>query len=186
MVNTKDAIKLYKHLQAHDISVWLTGGWGIDALLGEQTRPHKDLDVLMLLDDVYKLCQLLAEDGYRLKQIWEENRWTTDSDQIQIPTAFVLRNPNSRELDAHAIRLDGQGNGVPVWEDPDDFIFSNQDLTTIGWIDGVAVKCITPEMQIRTHLGYQLPKEHQQDLALLHEKFGDDMPDTDLSTKFRE
>jgi lincosamide nucleotidyltransferase A/C/D/E len=42
MVSAQDVISIYQRLMAAGIQVWLTGGWGIDALLGEQTRPHKD------------------------------------------------------------------------------------------------------------------------------------------------
>lgn len=41
MISAQDAILIYKLLAANDIQVWLTGGWGIDALFGKQTRPHK-------------------------------------------------------------------------------------------------------------------------------------------------
>jgi len=34
-------------LRALGIEIWLDGGWGVDALLGEQTRPHKDLDIVV-------------------------------------------------------------------------------------------------------------------------------------------
>jgi len=29
----------------HGTDVWIGGGWGVDALVGEQTRPHGDLDL---------------------------------------------------------------------------------------------------------------------------------------------
>ena len=32
-------------LEADGIDVWLDGGWGVDALLGQQTREHDDLDL---------------------------------------------------------------------------------------------------------------------------------------------
>ena len=32
-------------LAAEDILAWVDGGWGIDALLEEQTRDHSDLDL---------------------------------------------------------------------------------------------------------------------------------------------
>jgi hypothetical protein len=32
-------------LEEHGIDVWLNGGWGVDALLGHQTREHEDLDI---------------------------------------------------------------------------------------------------------------------------------------------
>ena len=74
MFHTEDVIHTYQLLETAGISVWLTGGWGIDALLGEQTRPHKDLDVIMLVDDVARMRELLGRDGYTLKEIWSENR----------------------------------------------------------------------------------------------------------------
>jgi lincosamide nucleotidyltransferase A/C/D/E len=64
VVSAHDATRLYRHLSSHAIPAWVTGGWGVDALLGEQTRPHKDLDILVLVDDEAHLCELLACDGY--------------------------------------------------------------------------------------------------------------------------
>ena len=48
MVTAEEVIEIYNKLLANNIQIWLTGGWGIDALLGEQTRDHKDLDAIML------------------------------------------------------------------------------------------------------------------------------------------
>jgi len=172
MVTAKDAILIYNTLSTHNIRVWLTGGWGIDALLEEQTRPHKDLDVIILQDNVRGLCEILARDGYRLHQLWSENRWVVDSKQDKIPTAFVLQDPNGRQLDAHAMVLEEAGNGIPSWTEADDLIFLKQDLAAVGRIGGIAVRCITPEMQMRVHAGYPLPEAHRRDLVLLHERFG--------------
>ena len=49
MVRAENVIGITHRLSAHNIQVWLTGGWGIDALLQEQTCPHKHLDVIMLV-----------------------------------------------------------------------------------------------------------------------------------------
>ena len=46
------------------IAVWLDGGWGVDALLGEQTRQHDDLDLLVGFDDVSHLEKALGTAGY--------------------------------------------------------------------------------------------------------------------------
>jgi len=64
-----DAVMTCQRLSEHGIAVWLTGGWGIDALLREQTRPHKDLDLLVLVDDVVRLRTLLARDACHLKEL---------------------------------------------------------------------------------------------------------------------
>ncbi len=171
MTNAEDVTHLYQRLMDEGIHVWLLGGWGIDALLREQTRPHKDVDVLILADDVVRLRDLLEREGYRLKELWSENRWDVDAQGVEIATAFVLQDAKGREVDVHAMRLDEQGNGIPAWEG-EGLIFERQDLAGEGLIAGVAVRCITPEMQVACHTGYELPDAHRRDLELLHEKFG--------------
>jgi lincosamide nucleotidyltransferase A/C/D/E len=177
MVKAEDVISIYKCLSTNDIQVWLTGGWGIDALLEKQTRPHKDLDVIMLLDDVLRMCELLGHEGYCLKELWSENRWAIDANESKTATAFVLQDSDGREFDAHAMRLDNQGNGVPEWEAAEGFTFKKQDLTGLGMIAGYPVQCITPEKQMLCHTGYELPDMQLRDLELLHEKFGVEYPD---------
>lgn len=175
MVDAEDVIRVYRRLLGHGIRVWLVGGWGIDALLGEQARPHHDLDVIMLLDDVARTRQLLAYDGYKLKQLWEENRWVADSRGIKTPTGFVLHDAEGREFDVHAMRPDEQGHGIPAWE-AEGQVFRMQDLAGEGVVSGVSVRCMTPEMQMVCHTGYALPGHQMRDLKLLHERFGVEYP----------
>ena len=42
-----DVVEIVAWLQAAQVDIWLDGGWGVDALVGEQTRAHKDLDVIV-------------------------------------------------------------------------------------------------------------------------------------------
>lgn len=170
MVSAEDVIRLYQRLLENNIQIWLVGGWGIDALLGEQTRPHKDLDVIMLVDDVGRLRELLSHDGYEFGYLWEENVWTVDVLGAETATAFVLKDAEGRELDAHAMRLDADGDGIPAW-DAEGRILKRQDLTGEGIIAGVTIPCYTPEMQMTCHTGYELPEKHLRDLELLHKKF---------------
>jgi lincosamide nucleotidyltransferase A/C/D/E len=176
MVRAEEVISLYKRLSNHGIRVWLTGGWGIDALLGEQTRPHKDLDVIMLPDDVLRMCALLSRAGFTLKELWSENLWAVDSHENKIATAFVLHDRGGRELDVHAMRLDDCGDGLPAWEVPEGFLIKSQDLAGEGVVAGFPVCCITPEEQMLLHTGYQLPEQQLLDLERLHKKFGIEYP----------
>jgi lincosamide nucleotidyltransferase A/C/D/E len=171
MVRAQDAIDIYQNLSAHDIDVWLVGGWGVDALLGKQTREHKDLDIVMLVDDVVQMRGLLGRAGFGLMKLWSENRWVADSSGIKIPTAFVLHDSEGREVDAHAMRLDDEGDGVPAWAD-EAFVFKKEDLAGKGVIGDIPVRCITPEMQVLAHTGYELPREQLRDLELLYGEFG--------------
>ena len=45
------------------MDVGVHGGWGIDALLGEQTRAHYDLYVIIRADDVKALIRVTRELG---------------------------------------------------------------------------------------------------------------------------
>jgi lincosamide nucleotidyltransferase A/C/D/E len=171
MVSAEDAILIYRRLFSEGIQVWLTGGWGIDALLREQTRPHKDLDIIMLLDDVIRMREVLALDGYQLEKLWPENNWVKDGTWAETPTAFVLQDSKSHQIDAHAMRMDDQGNGIPAWNNEEGILFRMEDLTGVGSIAGVEVRCITPAMQVVCHTGYDLPEFQVCDLRLLHQRF---------------
>lgn len=172
MVSAEEAVAIYQQLTASGFQVWVTGGWGIDALLGEQTRTHKDLDLIVLLDDLLRLRQLLEGEGYGLKMLWEENLRAVDAHGVEMDTAFVLRDGQGRELDLHALRLDAQRNGIPAWQADEGFSFTVQDLAGMGVIGGAPVRCLTPEMQVTCHTGYALPEYQRADLERLRAKFG--------------
>lgn len=171
MVRAEDATDIYQRLLDNNIHVWLTGGWGIDALLKEQTRQHKDMDIIMLVDDVVAMRDLLGREGYGLKELWSENAWVVDSEGREIPTAFVLHDGEGREVDAHAMVLDEQGNGIPAWT-REGLVLGRDDLGGEGMIAGVPVRCLSAEMQVRAHTGYDLPPYQVQDMELLQERFG--------------
>lgn len=58
-MHAEDVIMLTLLLE-QGVQIWLDGGWGIDALLQQQTRPHKDLDVLVQLADLGKMTALFS------------------------------------------------------------------------------------------------------------------------------
>jgi hypothetical protein len=52
---------------------------------------------------------------------------------------FVLQDSEGREVDAHAMRLDDRGNGVPAWVD-EGLVFKGEDLAGEGMIAGFAAR----------------------------------------------
>src|SRR5262245_34325568 len=64
MMTATDVCGLYARLRALGVDVWIDGGWGVDALLENQTRPHNDLDIVIQQKDVPKLRALLEAEGY--------------------------------------------------------------------------------------------------------------------------
>lgn len=51
-------VQLLQLFDQHGTRVVVDGGWGVDALLGEQTRVHADLDIALEHKDVPKLRAL--------------------------------------------------------------------------------------------------------------------------------
>ena len=47
----------------------------------------------------------------------------------------------------------------------------------MGTVGGTRVRCLSAEMQVRTHTGYALEESDMNDLRLLHDRFGIDYPD---------
>jgi lincosamide nucleotidyltransferase A/C/D/E len=160
---------------ADGIWAWVCGGWGIDALLGREARPHKDLDILVQLDDIVRARELLERDGYRLMELWSENLRTTDSRGVETDTGFVLEDAAGRQIDLHAISLRLDGSAVPAY-DGEGMAFSADDLSGEGAIAGAPVRCLSVEMQFRGHTGYELPERQIRDLELLRERFGVERP----------
>src|SRR5436305_6726680 len=60
----QDVIAVVDRLERAGLAVWLDGGWGVDAIVGRQTRPHDDLDIVVLLVEVPLVERELAALGY--------------------------------------------------------------------------------------------------------------------------
>jgi lincosamide nucleotidyltransferase A/C/D/E len=184
-VTAEDVVDLYSGLLARGVQLWVDGGWGIDALLERQTRPHKDFDAIAAFEDLPALAQFLSERGFSLKLIWENNRWAPCPEPpalvgrsrpaVEAATAFVLEDGSGRELDFHLVRFDEHGRGTPAWAS--DLVFPPEVFAGLGTVGGTRVRCLSAETQMRTHTGYALKESDVHDLRLLHDRFGIDYPD---------
>src|SRR3954452_21829632 len=124
LMSSDDVVELYSSLLVAGVQIWVDGGWGIDALLGRQTRPHKDFDSIAALGDLPALTRLLGDRGFLLELIWKENWWEScseppaligrESPPMQAATAFVLEDGSGREMDFHVVRIDENGRWVPA------------------------------------------------------------------------
>ena len=183
-MTAEDVVELYSGLLARGVQLWVDGGWGIDALLGRQTRPHKDLDAIVAFESLPAVTRFLSGLGFALKMVWEENRWAPCSGPpaligrgdptMEAATAFVLSDGSGRELDFHVVRFDERGRGIPAWDS--DFVFPLGAFAGRGIVSGTRVRCLSAEMQVRTHTGYALQENDIHDLRLLHDRFGIDYP----------
>ena len=114
-MTANEVVELYRKLGDLGIAIWIDGGWGIDALLGRQTRPHDDLDVAIENKNVPQLREFLGAWGFR--QIREDSKWN-----------FVLADRDGHEIDVHAFVFDDDGNVV------DGIQYPAKSLTGVGTI----------------------------------------------------
>jgi lincosamide nucleotidyltransferase A/C/D/E len=159
-----DVIDLYTTLEKLGVQIWIDGGWGVDALLGEQTRPHTDLDIAIQQKDVRMLRQFLRTRQYRDIKLEDARAWN-----------FVLRDENGREIDVHVIVLDDKGNGLYGPPEKGE-MYPAASLTGTGVIENRTVRCISPEWVVKFHSGYQLKEKDFRDVSALCKRFGIGLP----------
>jgi lincosamide nucleotidyltransferase A/C/D/E len=159
-MKAEDAAELIKFLEQHGIEVYVDGGWAVDALLGQQTRVHQDLDIALPHKYMPALRELLSMRGYREQSradTWECN--------------FVLADESGREVDVHSYTLDEAGNHIRGVG------YRREHLTGRGSISGYPVRCISPEWLVRFHSGYELDENDYHDVQALCERFGITLPE---------
>lgn len=140
------------------------GGWGVDALLDGESRPHHDLDLLVAHDDLGLFLAVLTDLGFSEKLVWGESR-AIDVDGVSRPTAFVQVDGDGRELDVHVIEEVPGDAPIAVCEVP--WEFDEASLAAVGVIAGGQVRCISAKTQLQMHTGYDLPPEHRHDAERL-------------------
>jgi lincosamide nucleotidyltransferase A/C/D/E len=132
---------------------WVEGGWGVDALVGHQTRPHRDVDID--IDGVFEeeVLAALEQIGYVIETDWRPNR-------------VELGAPARGWVDIHSLVIDDGGTARQAalgggWHEfPPEFF-------TVGHIGDVPVPCFSVAAQRRFHSGYELRHVDDHDLAVL-------------------
>ena len=159
-MTAKYVVEFIKLLEQSQIDVYVDGGWGIDALLGEQTRKHGDLDIALPHEHVHKLRELLEARGY--KDVPQND--TRDCN-------FVLGDDKRHAIDVHTYIFDEKGNNVFG------VAYESRHLTGTGTIDGYPVKCIPADLMVEFHSSYELDKNDYHDVQALCDKFGLKLPE---------
>jgi lincosamide nucleotidyltransferase A/C/D/E len=152
-MSAEEATAILDRLEGAGLTVWVDGGWAIDAVAGRQTRPHDDLDLVARLEEIPALERELAALGY--ERVGGEP-----------PTSFESVTADGRQVDVHPIARDGayRLRDGGVWYYP------LAGLEGRGTVGGRAVRCLTVEAQLYCRSGYDPvdPEKHRRDLELLH------------------
>lgn len=161
MITEKDAIEIINEAEKHGIAVFLDGGWGVDALLEEQTREHNDIDLFMEKRHAETFVSLLKQKDFN--EVPKE--YTT-------PAHTIWQDARNRIVDLHLYESAGD----------DSFLFEGNrypadTFSAVGRIAGKEVCCIPPREQVLFHCGYESDANDLHDVKLLCERFGIPVPE---------
>lgn len=158
-ITQQDAIELIDRIEAIGIEVVVDGGWGVDALLGRQTRPHLDLDIALPASDASLIRALTIDMGFEqipTADTWEHN-WVVQDGQL-------------RRIDIHTYELDHTGRNIGG------LAYEAHHLIGHGTIGERAVRCIPVDVMIDFHLGYDQDEGDFLDVLALCEAFDRPLP----------
>jgi lincosamide nucleotidyltransferase A/C/D/E len=160
-MRAEDVLSVLGVLSAVGVDVWVGGGWGVDALVGRETRPHRDLDLMHRVEQEPTMVAALAAAGFAATLDWR-------------PVRFVVTGPARLEIDLHPLTFAADGSAVQASFEADrPFEYPARCFVT-GRIGGSIVNCLSAEQQVCFHQGYE-PKDHDRhDMAQLRAAFGID------------
>lgn len=148
-----DVVEVLEALDGAAVGYWVAGGWGVDLLVGAETRPHRDLDLAVDGSDHDRCMTTLAALGY-----------VTETDWLPLRVEVVA--PGERWVDVHPVNFDVEGFGIQG--DPTDVHFVYPpDVFTAGRLHGRAVPCLSVSQQERFHSGYEPRPQDEHDIQLL-------------------
>jgi hypothetical protein len=160
-----EVLRVVAAVEAEGVACWLGGGWGVDALLGFESRWHGDLD--LVVDDhdaaLPRVAAALEGLGYRWRSsdrgaVWLPHRSAFESsrgyriemlgiDWEVLETAWSLLRPTPTALPRHLLR---------------------ERCFATGVVGGRLVNCLSEDAQRLFHCGYPPRDGDLQDLSHLN------------------
>jgi lincosamide nucleotidyltransferase A/C/D/E len=167
-VDAADVVEVVSLLQAAGARVWIVGGWAIDALLGRETRPHGDLDLVVEAASMPTALAAMEAAGFHLAHEVVVGRWLS----VQVKLYDGMR----RGVALHPI--DPGAWAAPAG--PESVRQSARELG-LGEVSEVFatgrlaehdVPSLSPAAQVVLRCGYEIRELDRQDVAALCQQFG--------------
>ena len=159
VMDAESAVELLTALGGGGVDVRLCGGWAVDALLGEQTRVHSDLDLWL--------------EATHFEQVGVDRLYPWGDDRLW---NFVVHDGARRRVDLHAYERLRDGSihygGFQVGD-----TYPSDALDGRGSINGVHVRCESPAWSLRWRTGYPARPVDFHDVGRLCARFDLELPD---------
>ena len=160
-MDARDVIELLDRLDEAGVLAWVDGGWGVDALLGEQTRPHSDLDLVVVRPALEVAEDVLWALRFEVLRDW-------------LPNAIAYVDLEGRQVDLHPVDPTPDGGGDQIQLDGESLWRYSAPVR--GVIGGTSVLCCPVEDQVSCHLGYPPRQSDVEDMRRLAQRFGLRLP----------
>jgi lincosamide nucleotidyltransferase A/C/D/E len=121
-------------------------------------KSETGLEILDALDRVGAVRDALAARGFHLSE-------------DELPVRFVLTHASLGQIDFHPVTFDAAGDGLQAQPDGSAFRYPREGLVS-GSIGDRSVRCITAEVQVLCHRGYEPTEKDRWDLDALRRAFG--------------
>jgi lincosamide nucleotidyltransferase A/C/D/E len=170
-ITAEDVAEVMGLLADAGVRGWLAGGWGCDALLGEQTRPHLDLDLVVSVADEAAARGALERAGFYLEERAAAGRWMP----VQLQMVDLGRNIGLHPVDfdtwraprgTASLREAAQAIGLPPVG----------EMYATGRVGGRVVPCLSVTAQLVVHCGYEVRDRDRRDMQALCDHFGLALP----------
>jgi lincosamide nucleotidyltransferase A/C/D/E len=152
-VDEAAVLAVLERLESVGCRCWVAGGWGVDVLVGRQTREHRDLDLALDASREEAALGALLRLGYEIETDWR-------------PARIELAAPGARWVDVHPVRFDAVGHGRQADLNGGYFEYPVGCFAT-GRIGKRSVGCLSIDQQLRFRGGYELRDVDRRDVALL-------------------
>jgi lincosamide nucleotidyltransferase A/C/D/E len=170
-INAADVPYIVGLLSAAGVEAWLAGGWACDALLAEQTRPHGDLDLVIAETHRQPACEVLADHGFALTEVFEAGLMRTALE--------LLDRRGRRKVALHP--LDMTSNRTDAWpvslrRTMADLELGPEEIFVTGTVAGHQLPCLSAPALVALHTGYEPREEDRRDVCLLCTRFSLPVP----------
>jgi lincosamide nucleotidyltransferase A/C/D/E len=175
VMTAADVLDVLDLLEAAGVVAWVDGGWGVDALLGEQTRDHNDLDLAINHFDVECYRATMRASGFHPTETLHAT-----------PKNFVMADRNGREVDVHLVDrgvVVPVAGGIDVYG-PNGLEYEVGSLDGTGTIGDRSVRCCTPDFMVRSHTTYEPDLDDARDVFALTDRFAIPLPE--MYERFRD
>lgn len=150
IVTQEDLFKVLDIIEKAETTYWVDGGWGVDILVGNQTREHRDVDIDFDSKHTEKIMSTLKDCGYEIVE-------------DRSPVRIELHHPKLGYIDIHPFIINDDGSAKQASLEGGWYEFE-PDFFGSAIYNEKRIPCISAKGQKKFHTGYPLREIDKHDI----------------------